>query len=146
MSELQAHIDGASKGNPGDAGIGFILRGSDGVILEEFSEPIGTATNNEAEYCALLACLERTEKLGVRRLTVHSDSQLLVYQMTGQYAVRHEGLRRFYREACERTRRFDRVEYIYVPRAQNADADALASSAARKQKELRLNIGAREHG
>lgn len=137
MTAWQAYIDGASKGNPGEAGIGVILIDSDGVV-ETFSKAIGKATNNEAEYTALLACLDHARDRGVRRLRIHSDSQLMVCQINGQYAVRNEGLRRLYREAQKRFCAFGRVELVYVPRSQNADADALASSAARKPQKNRL--------
>lgn len=138
MIELRGYIDGASKGNPGDAGIGVVLVGDDGRVVEEISEPIGITTNNEAEYRALLVCLERAQRHGARRLTVLADSELLVRQMIGQYAVRHERLRNFYRSAQEGMRSFDEVRFLHIPRAENASADALASAAARKQQEKRL--------
>ena len=129
MTTLYAYIDGASKGNPGDAGIGGILQNDAERFYTEFSEAIGVATNNEAEYRALLRCLDIAHGLGATRLHIHSDSQLMVCQMTGQYAVRHPGLRPLFTEARARVRGFEQVEFQYISRSLNTSADALASAA-----------------
>lgn len=144
MTALVGYIDGASRGNPGDAGIGVVLVAEDERVVEEVSQPIGRATNNEAEYRALLVCLERAHQHGARCLTVCADSELLVRQMNGQYAVRHARLREFYQAACERVEAFEVVVFFHIPRSANARADALASAAARKQQKerLRKEVGA----
>jgi ribonuclease HI len=126
--DLTLCIDGASRGNPGEAAIGVvILRG--GAPVREIGEPIGIATNNIAEYRALLRGLEEADRLGARTVRVQSDSELLVRQLTGDYKVRNPALAALYREARAHLRRFDRWEITHVPREDNAAADALANRA-----------------
>jgi ribonuclease HI len=126
--ELVLCIDGASRGNPGEAAIGVVvLRG--GVPVREIGEAIGAATNNVAEYRALLRGLREAEALGARAVRVQSDSELLVRQLSGRYRVRSDALASLYREALSRMRRFEGVEIVHVPREQNAAADALANRA-----------------
>lgn len=126
--ELVVCIDGASRGNPGEAAIGVVVL-RDGVRVREIGEAIGPATNNAAEYRALLRGLREAEALGARAVRVRSDSELLVRQLSGRYGVRSDVLAPLYREALARMRRFDRVEIVHVPREQNAAADALANRA-----------------
>lgn len=131
--ELTVCIDGASRGNPGRAAIGVaILDGR--TTLREIGEAIGIATNNIAEYRALLRGLREAEALGARTVRVQSDSELLVLQLRGRYKVRSEALLPLHREAMARRRRFDRVVITHVPREQNARADALANQALDEQE------------
>src|SRR5579884_3501605 len=116
-------IDGASRGNPGQAAIGVVLLRS-GRPVREIGEAIGVATNNVAEYRALLRGLREAEMLGARAIRVHSDSELLVRQLTGRYRVKSPALAPLHREALARLRAFARV-----PRERNAAADALANRA-----------------
>lgn len=126
--DLTVCIDGASRGNPGPAAIGVvILRG--GAPVREIGESIGIATNNIAEYRALLRGLEEADRLRARTVRVQSDSELLVRQVTGRYKVRNPALTALHREARARMRRFDAVEITHVPREDNAAADALANRA-----------------
>lgn len=133
-------IDGASRGNPGEAAIGVVVR-RNGVPVREIGESIGIATNNIAEYHAFLRGLEEAEALGARTLRVQSDSELLVRQLTGQYKVRSAALAGLHRQARARMRRFDGVSIIHVPREDNAAADALANRALDEAQRGRARSG-----
>jgi ribonuclease HI len=124
----QINIDGAARGNPGPAAFAFVIR-RDGAPLIEEKGFLGSTTNNLAEYTALVRALEHAAKLGARRLVVHSDSELLVKQMNGEYRVKNESLRELFDEAKQLCRRFDIVTIRHVPRAQNSDADRLCNEA-----------------
>ena len=126
--ELTVCFDGASRGNPGQAAIGIVVLRK-GVPVREISETIGRATNNVAEYRALLRGLEEAEALGARRVQILSDSELVVRQLLGRYRVRSPALAALHRDALTRLRRFDRVSISHVPRAENRGADALANRA-----------------
>ncbi len=129
MRELILRTDGASWGNPGPAGIGAVLEDTEGREVAALSEYIGTSTNNVAEYRALLAGMEKALSLGCRKLTVYSDSQLLVRQLKGEYAVRNAGLRPLYQRALALMAEFSNVNFQHVPREQNRRADELATAA-----------------
>jgi ribonuclease HI len=121
-------IDGASRGNPGRAAIGIVVL-SGGEPVREIAERIGVATNNVAEYKALLRGLDEAAALGASTVHVQSDSELLVRQLLGQYKVRHDALVPLYREALAKMRRFEHMHVFHVPRARNAAADGLANQA-----------------
>lgn len=123
------HIDGAARGNPGPAGVGVLIIGPDGQVTERIHRSIGEATNNVAEYRALLLALERAEALGYTDLQVFSDSELLVRQLQGRYQVKHPVLRKLHAMARGRSGAFRRFDIQHVPREQNAEADALANLA-----------------
>ncbi len=126
--DLTVCIDGASRGNPGLAAIGVVVI-QDGVPVREIGEPIGIATNNIAEYRALLRGLREAGALGARAVQVQSDSELLVHQLSGKYKVRSPALAPLHRQALARMRQFDQVIVSHVPRTQNQLADALANRA-----------------
>lgn len=126
---MRIQIDGAARGNPGPAGVGVVIVGADGQVAERLHRSIGEATNNVAEYRALLLALERAQSMGCTDLEVYSDSELLVRQLQGRYQVRHPVLRELYRTASERIAGFRRFAIRHVPREQNAEADALANLA-----------------
>lgn len=121
------HTDGAARGNPGPAGIGAAMTSADGDTIATVAEGIGIATNNQAEYLATLAGLRLAADHGARRVTVRTDSRLLVEQMNGRFKVKNPTLQRLHQEVRELARGFDRVEYEHVPREENAAADALAN-------------------
>jgi probable phosphoglycerate mutase len=129
MSTLVAYIDGGARGNPGPAGFGVRIEESDGTLVEEFGESIGTATNNVAEYRGLLAALEWARRQGHRALHVRSDSLLLVQQMRGAYKVKNEGLQPLHARARLLANEIGRVTYEHVGRSSNAHADRLANAA-----------------
>ncbi len=125
---LFAATDGASRGNPGESGIGVIVKDGEGSTLLEISGYIGKATNNTAEYTALLTLLNRMASLPCTRLEVQSDSELMVRQVNGTYRVRDSKLKKYCAEV-HRLRTEAPYEFVlrYVPREQNRDADALAN-------------------
>ena len=127
--KARLHTDGGARGNPGPAAYGFVLVGEDGAVLDAKGEAIGVATNNVAEYRALLAGLERARELGVTELEVVSDSELLVHQMTGRYRVKNRGLLPLSLEAARLARQIGSVRYRAVRREENADADRLVNEA-----------------
>jgi probable phosphoglycerate mutase len=127
--EILAHIDGASRGNPGPAAYAVVIESVDGLRLETLSRCIGKATNNFAEYQALLAALDYALEHGYRRLRVVSDSELLVLQMQGVYKVKHPDMKRLHREARARVARLVAFEIQHVRREQNREADRLANLA-----------------
>jgi len=129
VSALVAYIDGGARGNPGPAGFGVRVEQTDGTLVEEFSEAIGVATNNVAEYRGLLAALEWAKAHGHRDLHVRSDSLLLVQQMLGNYKVKHAGLQPLHAKARMLANEIGRVTFEHVGRAHNAHADSLANAA-----------------
>lgn len=126
---LHIHIDGASRGNPGEAGFGVHVAGPDGTEVAGLYGYLGRATNNVAEYQALLHALRWALARGVRRARVFSDSELVVRQVAGAYRVKHPGLRPLVQEAQALLRRFEDVRVAHVPREQNREADLLANRA-----------------
>ena len=126
---IVAYIDGGARGNPGPAGYGVRIEGPDGTMIEEFSGSIGIATNNVAEYSALIAALKWARDHGHERVLVRSDSLLLVQQMLGNYKVKHPGLRPLHEEARSLARAIGQVRFEHVRRASNAHADRLANRA-----------------
>ena len=131
--KLTAHTDGASKGNPGPAAIGYTIE-KDGVILEDYHEYIGEATNNIAEYRALLAVMKRLKTLGAKTVAIFSDSELLVQQITGIYRVKNRGLKPLHAEVMNLSRKFDAFTITHIPRCQNSHADRLANQALKDHK------------
>jgi ribonuclease HI len=121
--------DGGARGNPGPAAAAYVLEAGDGTVLAAHGETIGVATNNVAEYRALLAGLEKAAELGIDDLEVVSDSELLVRQMTGEYRVKNQALRELSDEATRLARRIGRVRYTAVRRADNELADTLVNEA-----------------
>ncbi len=123
------YTDGGARGNPGPAGIGARLLDAGGDVVEELADSIGTATNNVAEYQALLAGLELALDHDVQRLDVFLDSELVVRQVNGQYKVKDAGLKPLHQQACLLLSRFHEVDVKHVRREQNAEADALVNKA-----------------
>ena len=121
--------DGGARGNPGPAAYGYVLEAEDGTVLDARGERIGVATNNVAEYRALLAGLEKALELGVDDLEVVSDSELLVRQMTGVYKVKNAALQELQGDAARLARRVGRVRYTAVRREHNELADRLVNEA-----------------
>ncbi|MBM3983118.1 MAG: ribonuclease HI family protein [Planctomycetes bacterium] len=122
------HIDGASRGNPGPASYAVVLARPGLPVVEE-ADTIGTATNNVAEYTALIEGLTLAAELGVTALAVFSDSELLVKQMNGDYKVKNEDMRALYDKACALRKRFAKVTLAHVRREQNKRADQIGNDA-----------------
>ena len=121
--------DGGARGNPGPAAYGYVLEADDGTLLAAHGERIGVATNNVAEYRALIAGLEKALELGLDEVGVVSDSELLVKQMTGEYRVKNEALKKLNDEAERVARRIGEVSYTAVRREHNELADRLVNEA-----------------
>ena len=121
--------DGGARGNPGPAAYGFVLEDEAGEQIAAEGKAIGVATNNVAEYSALIAGLERAAVLGIGELEVRSDSELMVKQMRGEYRIKNEALRHLAAEAARQARRIGEVTYVHVRRAHNETADRLVNEA-----------------
>jgi ribonuclease HI len=121
--------DGGSRGNPGPAAYAYVLEAEDGTVLDARGETIGVATNNVAEYSALVAGLERAAELRVTELEVVSDSELLVKQMLGEYRVKNRALQDLFLDASRLARAIRQVTYTAVRREHNELADSLVNEA-----------------
>ena len=132
MRKAYLYIDGASRGNPGPAGIGFILTDEQGAVLVRHSEPIGIATNNEAEYHALLRGLQEAIARGVEHLVCYTDSELLARQLQGIYVVRSCKLKPLFEQVRQQVARLAHFEVRHQPREQNREANRLAQKAAKE--------------
>jgi len=122
------HTDGGARGNPGPAGIGFVLVLPDKTEIAH-GEYIGETTNNQAEYQALLAGLERALSLGVREIDCYLDSELVVKQLNGQYKVKHEDMKLLWSDVGDLKRKFSSISFTHVMRVKNKKADALVNKA-----------------
>jgi ribonuclease HI len=127
--KLVIHVDGGARGNPGPAAIGVVIAAAGGEVVDELAETIGVATNNVAEYRALLRGLERAAALGAREVELVNDSELVARQVTGAYKVKHPAMKPLHEDAMTALARFERWHIRSVPRAQNARADALVNAA-----------------
>jgi ribonuclease HI len=127
--------DGGSRGNPGPAAFAFVLEAEDGTVLDARGEAMGVATNNVAEYAALVAGLERAVDAGVDDLEVVSDSELLVKQMRGEYRVKNRALQDLFLDASQLARKVGRVKYTAVRREHNELADSLVNEALDRASE-----------
>jgi len=123
------HVDGGARGNPGPAAAACVITSPAGDVLGEHSQLLGRATNNVAEYRALLLGLAKARELGAGEVEVVGDSELIAKQVQGAYKVKHEAMRPLYLEAMAALGDFERWSIRTVPRAQNADADALVNAA-----------------
>lgn len=126
------HSDGASRNNPGHAAIGVVITDVTGQVLETISRYIGTATNNQAEYRALIAGLEAALRLGAEEARIKLDSELVVKQLKGQYRVKNTDLKPLYFKASELLSGFKKYSLVHVLRGQNKEADRLANLALDK--------------
>jgi len=128
--KVTVNVDGGSRGNPGPAAVGVVVQGAGGEVLEERGERIGRATNNVAEYRALLLGIERAAGLGAEELELVGDSELIVRQVEGRYKVKDAALRELHAEVKRALRPFgDRWSIRHVRRAENAEADRLVNAA-----------------
>jgi ribonuclease HI len=124
---LRVNVDGGARGNPGPAAIAAVIQDGSGKVLEERSDAIGTATNNIAEYRALLLGIERAAALGAKRLELIGDSELIVRQVKGEYKVKDTNLRELHQQVRGALERFDDWSIRHVRREENAEADRLVN-------------------
>ncbi len=127
--KVVVHVDGGARGNPGPAAAAAVLCTPDGEVLDEAHELLGVATNNVAEYRGLLLGLARARAVGADEVEVVNDSELVAKQVNGQYKVKHPDMRPLYEQALQALGAFERWSIRSVPRAQNAQADALVNQA-----------------
>jgi ribonuclease HI len=127
--KLVLHVDGGARGNPGPAAIGVVISQPDGTVIDELAERIGLATNNVAEYRAVLRALERAKQLDATELEIIGDSELIARQLSGVYKVKHPAMKPLHEQARAALAGFDRWRIHTVPRAENARADALVNAA-----------------
>jgi ribonuclease H / adenosylcobalamin/alpha-ribazole phosphatase len=123
------YTDGGARGNPGPAAYAYVIEDDAGAVLAQHGETIGVATNNVAEYRGLIAGLAMAVELGVGRLEVVSDSELMVKQMRGEYRVKNAALQQLQQEAARNARAVGAVAYTHVRRAENELADRLVNEA-----------------
>jgi ribonuclease HI len=129
VEKVVVHVDGGARGNPGPAAAGAVASAPDGTVLGERGVYIGEATNNVAEYRAVLLGLELARELGAREVEVVNDSELVARQIAGRYKVKHAGLRPLFVETMRALREFDSWAVRNVRREQNARADELVNEA-----------------
>src|SRR5687768_15676707 len=133
---LTLEFDGGSRGNPGPAGIGIVIRAKDGTPLVTIGRFIGRATNNVAEYRALITALEEAQKLGAQNVLIRGDSELIIKQMKGEYRVKHPDMKVLHEEAQELIHRFGSARIEHNLRHKNELADKLANLAMDRQKDV----------
>jgi ribonuclease HI len=129
MTKVIVHVDGGARGNPGPAAAASVVSAPSGEVLDEATELLGSVTNNVAEYRALLLGLARASALGAGEVEVVNDSELIAKQVQGHYKVKHKDMKPLHARALAALREFERWSIRSVPRAQNADADALVNQA-----------------
>ncbi|HEV2474555.1 MAG TPA: ribonuclease HI family protein [Chthonomonadales bacterium] len=129
-----AYVDGASRGNPGPAGIGIVLQRADGSIAKEIAEPLGRTTNNVAEYTAMIRALEEARALGCNSVKVYTDSELMARQLNGLYKVKSAHLFPLFARARLLLQQFRKATVTHVPREYNCRADKLSNLGADKVK------------
>ncbi len=139
--KIVLYCDGASRGNPGKAAIGVLLTDPRGKEIESIAEAIGEATNNEAEYRALLRGLERAAMRGADEIEIRTDSELLALQLSGEYRVRAGNLKTLHVQAQRALKRFAHVSIRRIPRERNRRADALANQALNRGVQLNARTG-----
>ena len=127
--KLRVNVDGGSRGNPGPAAIGVVVRDENGEVIADAAEPIGMATNNIAEYRALLRGIELAAEHGATEIDLLGDSELVVKQVRGEYRVKDAGLRPLHAQARQALSAFSSWSFGHVRREQNAEADALVNQA-----------------
>lgn len=133
---LTLEFDGGSRGNPGPAGIGVVLRAQDGTPVVTLGRFIGRCTNNVAEYRALITAMEEAQKLGAKKILIRGDSELIIRQMTGQYKVKHPDMKALFDEAQEIIRTFESAKIEHNLRHKNELADKLANLAMDRRQDV----------
>ncbi len=129
FDELYLYTDGAARGNPGPAGIGSVITTAQGKVVATISEPIGETTNNYAEYTALVHSLRLISAFNVDKIRIHSDSELLVQQLKGNYRVKEPSLKSLHQQVLSMLGRYRDWQITFLPRSSNREADRLANAA-----------------
>lgn len=126
---VRVFTDGGARGNPGPAGTGVVIKDAEGKILAAFGEYLGETTNNQAEYRAMVAALERAKALGATEVDAYADSELLVKQLHREYKVKNAGLAPLFVRAWNLAQSFRLCTFRHIPRERNREADALVNAA-----------------
>jgi ribonuclease HI len=134
IKKVDIYIDGASRNNPGYAGVGILICNKKGTVLQKISEYIGKVTNNVAEYTALNLALATALKSGYNEVLIKSDSELVVKQLNGDYKVKSDNIKSLYLQAKYLSEGFDKIDIQYVKRSNNKEADKLANKAIEERK------------
>ena len=134
IDKLIIYTDGAARGNPGPAAIGVVLKDEKGNVIAAISRRLAPTTNNQAEYQAIIAGLEKAVGLGVKNVSVKSDSSLIVNQINGRFKIKNTALRPLYQKVVQLTGSLESFFISYLPRSQNSAADALANKALDSSK------------
>lgn len=130
MNLLNVYTDGASRGNPGPAAIGIIFKNKEGEIIWQKQETIGKATNNQAEYQALLRAMKHVNRFHPKKIVFHSDSELMIKQMLGEYKIKEPGIQDLFLKAWNKRIDLNKeIEFKLIPREKNHEADLLANRA-----------------
>ena len=130
--DFDIYIDGACRGNPGEAAIGVVIK-KNGKLVKEISRAIGQATNNIAEYTALISSLQQALILKADKIRIFTDSELVYHQIKGTYKVRNENIKRLHEQAQDLWQGFSFIDILNIPREQNQEADRLASDAVERR-------------
>ena len=131
MKRVVIYADGASRGNPGPAAIGAVIKDERGRLIASISQRIGKATNNQAEYRAIITALEEADRLGARQVDIKMDSELVVKQINGEYRVKKATLKPLYQQVKQLLGLLEGFTITHIPRQQNTEADNLANKALR---------------
>lgn len=123
------NTDGASRGNPGPAAIGVTIKDEQGKLIAAISQAIGRATNNQAEYRAIIVALEQATRLGTQQVELFSDSELVIRQINGRYRVKNVALQPLYQQVKQLQSQFKSFTITHIPREENTEADSLANKA-----------------
>ena len=129
ITKVIINADGAARGNPGPAAIGATIKDHKGNLIARISRRIGKATNNQAEYRAIIAGLEKAVKIGAREIEVLTDSELVVKQINGKYRVKNTSLRILYEEVVKLVGSLDKFSIQHIPRTRSTEVDSLANRA-----------------
>ena len=129
LKKVIIHADGASRGNPGQAAIGAVIKDEQGRLITSISRRIGRATNNQAEYRAVITALEEAVRLGSRQVDIRLDSELVVKQINGEYRVKKATLKPLYQQVKQLLGLLEGFTITHIPRQQNTEADNLANKA-----------------
>ena len=129
VTRVTIYTDGAARSNPGPAAIGCVIKDEKGNTVATISRCLGATTNNQAEYRAVIAALEKAVSLGARQVVLYSDSELVVKQINGQYKIKHAALRPLYMEIVRLAGALESFKVFNIPRERNKEADALANRA-----------------
>ncbi len=139
LEEAKVYTDGGSRGNPGDSACAFVICDMDDNVVEKSGFYIGIATNNQAEYAGFQRGLERARELGIDKITLYSDSQLVVNQMNGFYKVKNQELAPFHQQVKALAESFEKIAFVHIPREQNKRADAMVNETLDAQVQHRLH-------